>query len=435
MRKQNGGVLVLLGAMMLAPLGHAGEFNEKSLLTGERAAGFGGAYVALSDDNAGMFYNPAGLVHADDLKPSASVNLISSTVTEYDNVFGNKGYQRESLEIVPGLVGGIKRIGGMTLGASVVVVDSLNEDQSEDFENVVIGSDPIYDRLLVQNDYQTRTYNLGMSAAWPLTKSLSLGATLYLHYRDKDASLLQRASRRMQNSTAGQDSTAIVISATSEDSEYGLKPIIGLQYRTQRVSIGLAASRVYPFKREYRYSFIGDAQTADQNLALSYIDTTDQGFNGPWELSAGLAWFGESGTMASLQIDFIDARSAAPSVNPGRVPPRDLDTDSVVNVALGIETPWGSTWRSRVGLYTNFANNEVEDAALFERREDVDMYGLTLSLSRVKEDVTKWTVGAQFATGDGKATLGDIGFGGSAASSAAVDAKRQRLNLFVSTGF
>ena len=112
-----------------------------------------------------------------------------------------------------------------------------------------------------------------------------------------------------------------------------------------------------------------------------------------------------------------------------------METDSVVNVALGIETPWGTNWRSRIGLYTNFANNEVDEAALFERREEIDMYGLTLSLSRIKDGASIWTVGAQLAVGDGKASLGDIGFGGAAASNTAVDAKRQRLNIFVSTGF
>ena len=34
------------------------------MLFGGRAAGMGGTYIAISDDTAGCFYNPAGTVYA-----------------------------------------------------------------------------------------------------------------------------------------------------------------------------------------------------------------------------------------------------------------------------------------------------------------------------------------------------------------------------------
>jgi len=37
------------------------EFHFDSVRVGERAAALGGAYAALSQDTAGLFYNPAGI--------------------------------------------------------------------------------------------------------------------------------------------------------------------------------------------------------------------------------------------------------------------------------------------------------------------------------------------------------------------------------------
>lgn len=39
----------------------ASWFNYNSFLIGERAAGMGGAYTAISNDPSGIYYNPAGV--------------------------------------------------------------------------------------------------------------------------------------------------------------------------------------------------------------------------------------------------------------------------------------------------------------------------------------------------------------------------------------
>ncbi len=410
----------------------AAEFNYKQLLTGERAAGFAGAYVALSDDNTGMFYNPAGMVHNSDAKSTAGINLISATGTEYKNAFGGANYRRESIEIVPGFLGSMWKLGDTRVGASLVVVDSTHEDQAEVFTDVTIGADAAYDELYVQNDYTARTYNMGVSGAWPLSPHWSAGGTFYLQYKDKDSSLLQRLSRDQADGSAGQDAVAILIATNTEDTEIGIRPILGVMYRDERMSFGATAGRAFALTRDYRYSFIGDAQ-AGGNLAVSYRDESSHGTNGPWQVSvAGALFSAGTGTITSMQLDYYSARRVSGSADPGRVPPRDLGTHEVVNLAFGMEIPWNQSWSYRWGIYSNLANNKVLRAAAFEGREEIDMYGLTFSASRLRQS-GNWTAGIQVATGTGRATLGDIGFGSTAATSAAVDAKRQRFNIFVST--
>lgn len=410
----------------------AAEFNYKQLLTGERAAGFAGAYVALSDDNTGMFYNPAGMVHVSDAKSTAGINLISATGTEYQNVFGGSNYRRDSIEIVPGFLGSMWKLGDTRMGASLVVVDSTHEDQAEVFTDVTIGNDAVYDELYVQNDYSARTYNMGFSGAWPLNPNWSVGGTLYLQYKDKDSSLLQRLSRNQADGSVGQDAVAILIATNTEDTEVGIRPILGMMYRDKRMSLGATAGRAFALTRDYSYSFIGDAQ-AGGNLAISYRDESNSGVNGPWQISLAGALFGtKSGTITSIQLDYYSARKASPSADPGRVPPRDLGTNDVVNLAFGMEIPWNPNWSYRWGVYSNLANNKVSRASAFEGREEIDMYGLTFSASRLRES-GNWTAGIQVAAGSGQATLGDIGFGSTAATSTAVDANRQRFNIFIST--
>ncbi len=123
--RRNSASMDLLATTSLAaawPAG-GGAFNNKNLLTGETAAGLGGAYVALSDDTAGEFYKPAG--------------------------------------IGPGMLESQKRKSHLVLGASLLVSDSLNEDQTEDSEDVVIGNDAPYEHTMALDDHQARTDDLG----------------------------------------------------------------------------------------------------------------------------------------------------------------------------------------------------------------------------------------------------------------------------------
>ena len=47
--------------LFVAPAVFADDLHYVNMLVGNRAAGLGGAYTAISDDPTGCYYNPAGI--------------------------------------------------------------------------------------------------------------------------------------------------------------------------------------------------------------------------------------------------------------------------------------------------------------------------------------------------------------------------------------
>lgn len=421
----------------------AGQFNYKALLTGEKAAGLGGAYVALADEQTGMYYNPAGTVHAPVLGSTATVNLLTGTSTTYENVFGGSEWTRESLELVPGFFGTMVRDGNMTLGVSVVVVDSAAENQSEIFENVTIGSDN-WDELRVNNNFNARRYNIGPSIAMQVGGGWSWGASLYADYVTMDRSYLQRLAMDDDGPGPDPDDAVALVQVERESSSLGVRPVLGLMYRGEQWSLGAALAHTLPISRDYDYAYTGSLTVRGSGTesggitqggefsAFDFIDESDETVDQPFEVAVAVAYLSSTNTTWTVQLDYVSEREIDNGlIQGGAVPPRDLSTEAVLNFAAGVERPLTSNWLMRAGAYTNFANNKAAEAIGPERREEIDMYGATFSLTRVDvEKARHWTLGLQVEAGSGEATLGDVGFGNSLGQT--VDAKAYKYNLFLS---
>ncbi|MBK8394961.1 MAG: hypothetical protein IPL26_06895 [Leptospiraceae bacterium] len=96
------------------------------MVFGEKAAGLGGAYTAISDDPSGAYYNPAGLTFAYDNSVSLSASNITRTSKSYQNVIGpGQGYLRDSQNYIPNFFGIVKEVGKYKVGFSIV--NTLNE--------------------------------------------------------------------------------------------------------------------------------------------------------------------------------------------------------------------------------------------------------------------------------------------------------------------
>lgn len=432
MNKQSK-ILAGVAALLATGVAEAGEFNNKALLTGEKAAGLGGAYVALADEQTGMFYNPAGIVHAPVLGATATVNLLTVSSTTYDDVFGDTEWTRESLELVPGFFGSMVRDGKSTYGFAIVVVDSASEDQTEQFSDVQVGT-MNWDELRIHNNFNARRYNIGASLGRELGDGWSLGGSLFIDYYDRDRSYIQRLSEDADPSTV-QDDQAILVQVERENTSIGVRPVLGVMYRGQRWSLGASIAKSLPLSRDYYYAYtaaVNNAANPADNVTFDLIDETDESESQPLELAVAAAYVSSTNTTWTLQLDYTAEREVdAPTALGGAVPPRDLSTEAVLNVAAGVERPLSSSWLMRAGAYTNFANNKADEAAAFERREEIDLYGLTFSLTKVDaEKLRHWTVGAQIEAGSGDATLGDVGFGATAGQQ--VDASSYKYNLFIS---
>ncbi|MDD4998178.1 MAG: hypothetical protein PHI99_08490, partial [Syntrophales bacterium] len=114
----------------------ADEFHYNNMLIGERAAGMGGAFTALADDTSGMYYNPAGIVHAEEKSLSASVNAYYSLSKKYSGVIAGSDLKRNYSAIVPNFFGVQQPIGPVSLGFSYAVPEHSFENMDETFTDL-----------------------------------------------------------------------------------------------------------------------------------------------------------------------------------------------------------------------------------------------------------------------------------------------------------
>ncbi len=163
----NSGLLITIIAITNTVI--ADELHYNNMLIGDRASGMGGAYTAISDDASGLYYNPAGIVFAEDKKLSASVNAFHSTTTTYKGVLGGSDWTRDSSALVPNFFGVTQKFGDSYLGFSYAVTDSVVENQDSRFTTVA----NIPEFIVNVNNRDTTTL-IGPSYAVDLTDSLNL---------------------------------------------------------------------------------------------------------------------------------------------------------------------------------------------------------------------------------------------------------------------
>lgn len=172
-------LLALLTWLAFAGAARADDSRYQDYPVGSRATALGGAFVALSDDPSGLFYNPAGICDARKVNVSVSASLYGIERQGRDSV----GIDRStfslatlnSLNVIPGEAGLTKGMGALdargtpfAFGFDVTVPSfrSYGSDQTSPEE--------VHTRVL------DRTFDVAAGAAYRLDEKLSLG--LALHY-------------------------------------------------------------------------------------------------------------------------------------------------------------------------------------------------------------------------------------------------------------
>ncbi|HWR72857.1 MAG TPA: hypothetical protein VN604_06785, partial [Nitrospirota bacterium] len=77
---------------------------------------------------------------------------------------------------------------------------------------------------------------------------------------------------------------------------------------------------------------------------------------------------------------------------------------SVLNGALGAEYYFSKNWAVRGGVYTDMANTPKFTAGYVNQQENVDLYGLTASVSNFTRN-TSVTLGMNIVSGSGDAQI------------------------------
>ncbi len=383
-----GALLPVFSTLLLAD-----ENHYNNMLIGDRASGLGGAYTAISDDAAGLYYNPAGIVYSEDLKLSASVNALHTSKMTYKGVLGSGDWVRESSSLVPNFFGMTQKMGDGYFGFSYAVTESFVENQDSRFVNV-----PGVPLFLVNINNSDDTTKIGPSYALKINEQFHVGATLYFHNRDRE--LINNQWIRLDNDTYEWSSRYF------ESNESGINPILGFMWApTDVISLGLSV----------RKTFILDSNTTVQGSCASDINnpglqaaicipeagspqdpqffSSDDKRELPLTINIGIAYFPSNKLLVDFDMAYYEATQDVFST-----------TEEVFNFATGLEYYYSENWAFRGGLFTNNANTPKIVSGQANQPDHVDLNGLSLSLTRFTKQ-SSVTVGFTYSSGEGSAQV------------------------------
>ncbi|MDW8095721.1 MAG: hypothetical protein RMI51_02850 [Aquificaceae bacterium] len=385
------GLSSLFACLLSAGVVFADEFHYRNFIPGERAAGMGGAYTAISDDPSGAFHNPAGLALIIGNKLSVNVNAYHVSDKSYVRVLprttgGADDWTLRSSGLVPNFFGIAQKFGPGVVGFSYAVTDSISRHQEQVFYNIKSRLPNRYiSRYVININDEDKTYNIGPSYALELSEKLSVGGTLYLHYR---------SSRIIRNQLVTLDDGQFEwANGYIKNSEYGLKPILGLMLSpVDKVSLGLTLSKVYLFKSDSRiqetYRGISSAGFGINDVNFDIL-TNKRKRDLPYETKAGIAYFPTRTFLISADLAYYTKTD---------------DYEPVLNGAVGMEYYLRPSIALRSGLFTDFANTPKLKSNQTDQRERVDNYGASFSLSYFTKN-SAITVGTVYVYGTGKAQI------------------------------
>ncbi len=408
--------MFLMAALLFTGTASADDYHYTNLLIGDRASGMGGAYVAVSDDATGLYYNPAGVAYTSGRSLSASVNAYYDSSKSYKGVISGKGWTRRSSSLLPNYFGVVQPLGSIKVGMSYAVPESLMENQDQTFYNLELRNSAANPNVNIKSyiinfNNESNVYSFGPSAAMELGSKLSAGLTLY-YYQKRTTLILNQIIK-----TDRIDPTIPVGGPGSEwtnlkyrSEEWGVRPILGfLLTPVEKFSIGLAISKVYILGSRTMRQF---AQQAD-NIAPNELNLKDlpdgqttfsQRRNYPTQLSVGVAWFPSQSLLLTGDVNYYT-----------KVEEQDVVVDNVIyelrpfsaevtNVALGTEYYFNKNWAMRAGFFTDYSNTPKISPGVAGQNEHIDLYGGTLSISHFNRN-TSVTLGSGYTTGEGKAQI------------------------------
>ncbi len=327
------------------------EGHYVNLPVGSRAASLGGAYLAISDDAAGCYYNPAGLAYASSDSISGSGNAFLQTRTLYTKAIGTQDWSRESGDLLPSFFGMTKKMGDWSYGISYAVPNASIEHQDQLFYDP-IASVRLFNISLHSEDITSLG---GVSLAYAFSDSFSLGVTYYLYQRKL---LLQQ----QQYLTLSNGDTELSYSSIRRY-DYGYLPKLGLQWSPWESFVtALTVSQVQITSS----NFVADSSFLDQQGTSS-----NQRFSSvklpktPTQVALGVAYFPSAYWLFALDLNQYSAV--------------ENNQQIVTNLSLGAEWFLNKENAIRFGYFTNNDNRDLSRSP--SPSESIDLIGYSFGYS------------------------------------------------------
>lgn len=355
-RRESAAVIVALVAALAPCSGRADFFNSRNVLPGERAAMMGGAYVAVADDIAAAYYNPAGLGSIHGAATSISGTIYAYQVNIRSEYFGDDPrplvLRLNRLNSLPSAVGvAFQPHPRLALALSLWEIDRVRFAAVAFLDDVPIPVDlglrsDVFFKSVLRVRLDTSSLLGGPSIAWRVADELAVGASLFVHYFQGVLSV----SNEFYNAPGSQ----VVFDYENDATSGGFAPVVGVLWRPgERWRLGFTwgAETIHVTGRNtYSNGFV-----ATSGLSMLESDTIEGDVRLPHRFALGVAYRFAGGALVTADVLY-----ALPLVYPA---PREMLRTAFpenrhvevghADASIGLEIPVAPKWTLRGGLYTN----------------------------------------------------------------------------------
>lgn len=405
--------LLVSAVILLAPFRLiAGEGNYRDFIVGDRAAGMGGAALALAASTESCFYNPGGLARTESSTVSLSASIYGLSTYRSDSGWApGEDIDVDSFLVIPTAFGSVWKLDERWVLAVSAFVPYLA--RSNDLE----AYPSTYEYYKYNKDDQSVW--LGPSIACNVDESLSLGVSVFGVYRTFSwfRDVLRYAQYTWSEDIKYNDLSLLGIVGA----HYQLDPNWSFGLALQPPSIHLSGSGELLEKRSY-----------EDIILVNYVDNADTENTIPAQVSAGAAWSepGKWSVALDLICHFSEKYNRLKGKDQfGTTWTYQIKYEPVLDVSLGGEYYVAEHYPLRAGFFTSLSAAPAADPETSWYPAHINKYGLTASIGR-ETDNTSFNIGVNYSWGSG-----DFVGWGEEGTLVKVDAKESFLYVFAGTSY
>lgn len=361
--------------------------NYNSILIGDRAAGMGGAYTALTGDPAGSsYYNPAALSRSYGSALSAAINVYS----KYDTRFGNtdENFAEAPLRInrgkitpIPASSGSFYNYGNFAVGISILFPDF------DQYAGNIIGSNGDNSFLNLRDE----SLWVGGTLAVNSSPTSSVGLSMYYTSRSYTRSLSDKSEESSITTIITEDKTFThnsIVYILGYYAQLNRNWSLGFAHRFPSLPISGEGSYI---RNQLQTSGTPDSIKKENLLSQTQI---------PPKTTFGIAYEEIKNVAYSFDISFYGAESYADLSDP--VAADHIRHKDTWNFNFGYETyikPWVAL---RAGVYTNYSSHpDISPTTTVRVGDHINMWGFSTNFALFTSEKTTITLGGFYTGGKG----------------------------------
>lgn len=370
-------------------------WHHNSFIIGEKAAGMGGAFTAISNSAAGIYYNPGGIGFAPDVQLSLSTtNYYTSTITQYGYLGNNtSSFNLTDSDLISGFFGGVVKLSTETpiyISFGIYNKDYVNLDNNIES----ISNDNLIDTKFVQKLFSSENEYAFAFAIRPHEKfSLGFSVALFdIKYSETQTANIvsgpypnpDNPPDNLYSYEAWQYNSNFIVRGL----EFGL----GVLYKpNDYFSFGLSGKYKYILSQQGESNLNDNTLLTDVNfvpLGPNSYPTEQQVnvitdnkydkpfYSLPYMIRAGIAFYPADFQTFSADLIYHSENKAA---NPF------YQLERVYDFAIGSETKFFDTVALRLGIFTN---NWCGDPSVSDQFVNVNFIGYTAGLAFINGSST-----------------------------------------------